>query len=211
MLYVVSPITITDIIERLTTLPADQICIDSVIERLTDGPLDEHCLRPFMNWREDKYARNLIHRCDLFDVVLLCWEPGQGTRIHSHNGNLGWIRLVSGALEETTYQLVGGGSVPDLTEIEIDEDGVGHGVKLEQTGHSVVSEIGAVSSVDRERAIHRVGNASSEDAAEQLVTLHVYSRPHDSALTYNLAAGTCQRSQFVFDSVPEGLALPNLR
>lgn len=203
-------ITVTDIIERLTALPVDQISSDSVMERLTDGSLDEDCLRPFMHWRQDKYARNLIHRCDYFDVHLLCWLPGQGTRVHNHNGNLGWIRLVSGCLEESTYQLAGGASLPDLTELEIDEEGVGHGVMLEETGHSIVSEAGAVSTVDRLRAIHRVGNANSGDGGEPLMTLHVYSRPHDSALTYDIEAGTCQRTQFVFDTVPEGLEVPNL-
>ena len=205
----VSPITVTDIIERLTALPSDQICCDGVAERLGDGALDEASLRPFMNWREDKYARNLIHRCDFFDVILLCWQPGQVTKIHNHNGNLGWIRLVSGTLRETNYRLPGGAAVPDLSAIEIDDDGVGHGVDLEEIGQTEVAEAGTVCVVDKDRPIHKVANAST--TGEKMVTLHVYSRPHDSALAFNPEARTCQRVQFLFDTVPEGLALPNLR
>jgi cysteine dioxygenase len=206
---VVSPITVTDIVERLTALPSDEICCDSVSERLGDSPLDEDSLRPFITWREDKYARNLIHRCDFFDVILLCWQPGQVTKIHNHNGNLGWMRLVSGALRETSYRLPGGASIPDLSSIEIDEFGVGQGVEVEEMGETVVEECGTVCVVDRERPIHRVANASS--TTDKMMTLHVYSRPHDSALIFNPEARTCERAQFLFDTVPEGLEVPNLR
>lgn len=205
----VSPITVTDIVERLTALPGEQICCNSVTERLADGALDEDSLRPYLSWRDDKYARNLIHRCDLFDVILLCWQPGQATPIHNHNGNLGWIRLISGTLRETSYRLPGGATVPDLSTVEIDEQGVGQGVDIEETGQADVSETGTVCAVDRSRAIHRVANASSN--GEQLVTLHVYSRPHDSALAFDPGARTCRRVKFLFDTVPQGLVLPKLR
>ncbi|RKY22546.1 MAG: hypothetical protein DRQ55_00480 [Planctomycetota bacterium] len=197
-----APVPIQTLVARMQALGPEQVRIETVAELLSQTPLDESSLEPFVHWREDTYARNLIHRCELFDVLILCWRPGQATPVHNHNGQLGWVRLLRGALEETAWAHVGGGRVPELTNLEIDEDGVGYGVRLERSGHAVVSEPGQVVWVDQQRGIHALRNPEPAGRGESTVTLHVYSRPHDGCLTYDPERGTCRRKQLSYFTTP---------
>jgi cysteine dioxygenase len=151
-------------------------------------------LHPYQNFRDDRYTRSLVHRSDLFDVMVLCWRPGQATPVHNHSGQRGWVRVLRGAIEETTYRSSHEGDA-DLSIIEIDDEGVGHNVFLEELGQGVLAAGPGVVTADRTRAIHRIGNPAREDT----VTLHVYSRPHDCCLVFDPAARTCRRKELVFD------------
>jgi cysteine dioxygenase len=193
--------SLPDVVERLERLDASQVTPERVTGLLGEGLIDEASLRRYLCFRDDKYARIGVHRSELFDVLVLCWRPGQLTPVHNHNGQMGWVRLLRGRIEETTWRLQGGGSTPDLTAVEIDDEGVGHGVELEPTGHSEVADPGTVVSVDRVRAIHRLGNPRRHAGDEPAVTLHVYSRPHDTCLTFDVEARTCKRQRMTLDQV----------
>lgn len=52
-----------------------------------------------------KYTRTCLYRCPRYELVLLCWAPGQKTPIHLHNGAECWIYLLSGSLHESQYQI----------------------------------------------------------------------------------------------------------
>ncbi len=52
---------------------------------------------------DEFYTRNLIHRCDEFALVVLCWKPGQKTPIHDHSDADGWLRVIYGEIEEGLY------------------------------------------------------------------------------------------------------------
>jgi len=93
-------VTLDDLLARLLELDAAAVSVPAVTERLADGVLDEQGLRPYVRFDAGRYTRNLVHRDGLFDVVVLCWEPGQATPVHDHAGQLGWVRLVRGAVEE---------------------------------------------------------------------------------------------------------------
>lgn len=203
-----SLVSLDTLVASLESLGPLDVTLAAVTERLTDGRLDEASLAPYLHWRDDKYARNLVHRCDLFDVILLCWKPGQATPVHNHSGQRGWVQVLRGQLEETSWAAPGGGALPDLALVDVDDDGVGHGLRLERTGHGVVDSPDTVVTVDRERAIHQLGNP---DPREPTVSLHVYSRPHDSCLAFDPEQQTCRRVALSFDTVPEGAEqLPRL-
>jgi cysteine dioxygenase len=42
-------------------------------------------------------------RTDKFELLLLCWEEGQETPIHCHNGEECWVYLAKGQLREKRY------------------------------------------------------------------------------------------------------------
>jgi cysteine dioxygenase len=116
--------------------------------------------------------------------------------VHNHAGQLGWVRLVRGAIREDRFRYPGGAATADPATVEIDADGRGSGVVLEACGTALVDRVGAVATVDRVRAIHRLGNPA--DAGEGALTLHVYSRPHDSCLCFDPDQGTCWRRELRF-------------
>ena len=195
-------VTLPSLVDALRGLDLDRTggdVLERVLEVVSDGVLDDASLRPYVGFRDDRYARRLVHRCEWFDVMVLSWMPGQVTPVHNHSGQLGWVRLVRGVIEEQRFAYPGGGAFADPATVEIDDAGVGHDVELEACGSSVVAEVGAVATVDRVRAIHSLGNPRRQPDDERAVTLHVYSRPHDSCLCFDPAQRTCWRRELRFD------------
>jgi len=42
--------------------------------------------REFALFQPGCYARNLVSGCELFELLVLCWQPGQVSPIHDHQG-----------------------------------------------------------------------------------------------------------------------------
>ena len=140
-------------------------------------------------------------------MILLCWKPGQVSPVHNHQGNSGWVRVLRGRMEETHWNapdwVIGGVPMPNAnSEFDIDEEGVGHGIRLRRGEHLVHAAGPDVCSVDRQRPIHQLGNPARHADDEQAITLHVYSRPHDACLAFDTDSNTCQRVELRFDSLP---------
>ena len=105
---------------------------------------------------KDAYARNLVCRTPFFELLVLCWRPGQQSTIHDHAGSLNAIRVLSGELTSRTFSRTsgapaGGGPVEQDDEERVPADA--HMVGLDRNG------------------IHQLANTSSDD----LVTVHVYA------------------------------------
>lgn len=62
-------------------------------------------LMPYAFWSENKYTRNCVHRTHNYELLLLCWEKGQRTDIHCHNGEECWVYLAQGKLREKRYKV----------------------------------------------------------------------------------------------------------
>jgi predicted metal-dependent enzyme (double-stranded beta helix superfamily) len=187
------------LVDRLERLSPQGITVPYVQELLADGVLDEAELQRYVGTRPDKYARRHVHRGRYFDVMVLTWAPGQFTPVHNHAGNCGWVRLVRGRIAEDTFKLVPGSAVPDAATAVSVNGRVGQ-VGLEATGSGIITTIGAVAAVDRQRAIHRLGNPA--DSRDATVTLHVYSLPHDTCLAFDPASRTCEPRHLAFDPLP---------
>ncbi len=200
------PIRLQELVNQLHRIPEASICVDSVAEVLGSGDLAESCYRPFVQFQDDHYTRNLVHRSDLFDIIVLCWKPGQATPVHNHNGQCGWVRVLRGNIEEVSYRAPTPDGKLDPLCLDIDDDGVGHGVELNETGRIYVPAGPEVSAVDPDRAIHCLGNADKTPGGEPTITLHVYSRPHSSCLTFDLETKTCRRKELKYDSIEKALA-----
>ena len=80
------------------------------LELLDEFPL-EACT-PFLRFSEESYVRILLKRTDAYDIFAICWKRGQTTPIHDHPSDGCWMRVLSGALQETEY------SYPDLVAQE---------------------------------------------------------------------------------------------
>lgn len=186
------------LVDRLGSLNANDITVASVQAIVADGVLDDAELRRYVGVRPDKYARRLVHRGPLFDVMVLTWAPGQFTPVHNHAGNCGWVRLVRGQVAEETFRLLPGGARPDAAVLPSVNGRIGN-IALESTGSGVISTIGAVATVDRTRAIHRIGNPASA-GGDATVTLHVYSLPHDRCVAFDPVSRTCEPREMVFDA-----------
>ena len=95
---------------------------------------------------------------------------------------------------------------------EIDCIAGGGALLLEETDRQEIGAGKSVSTVDRTRSIHRLGNPWQGSGEEPAVTLHVYSLPHDSCVKYDLEQRTCERVELKFDTVAaeRGLTVANM-
>jgi len=102
------------------------------------------------------YTRNLVATDnDTFVLLLLCWSPGQVSKIHDHPCEGCWMRVMGGTVEERLYNDAGG--------------------RMIQTGFSRYQTTD-VAFVDDCVGYHSIGNPSKEHGA---MTLHLYSPPFE--------------------------------
>ena len=117
-------------------------------------------------------------------MIALCWEPRTQSPIHNHAGQLCWLAITQGALRLENFHSARG-------------PGPGTGLELEPRGGLQRAGMGCVDLQAGDDAIHRVSNPFDERA----ISLHVYSRPFDSCIAYDLASGTAREIRLAYHSV----------
>ena len=100
-------VSIGDVVETLRSFESEPITRDRVLEYLLAVEVGRSSLEPFAHFRDDCYTRNLIYRDEQLEVMAVCWQPGQRTVIHTHNGQLGWMSVAQGALAAVNYKWLG--------------------------------------------------------------------------------------------------------
>ena len=195
-------VSVTALVDELRKTEGAPITSDRIAGLLTDLRLDPKSLRPFTHFADDHYARHLVHRDDHFDIMVLCWKPGQGTPIHTHNGQLGWAFATQGALECVEYKWLGCDRPENQNVSGIDCLAGGMQVKLEPTAKLVATPDGPMNRVTRQVTIHSL--TVPQDCKEPVVSFHVYSLPFDSCVVFDVAQGQCRRKDLAFDTAPAG-------
>jgi len=103
-------------------------------------------------FNETRYARNTVFENDQFELVLICWRPGQASAIHDHGKSYCLYLVLEGELREEMY--------------EIDAEGVPVSTELRSWN---TGEITVAAGDD----VHQIRN----DSGQNLRTLHIYSPP----------------------------------
>jgi cysteine dioxygenase len=195
-------LSVTDVVERLKSAEGAPITSDRIAEVLDGVTLTEGSLRPFVGFADDHYMRHLVHRDAHFDVMVICWEPGQGTPIHTHNGQLGWAFTTRGSLECVEYRYMGCDRPENQNVSGLDCLAGGMQVKLDKMGSTLCTPGGEMNRVTRQVTIHSL--VAPQEAKERAVSFHVYSLPFDSCVVFDVAQGRCLRKDLFFDTAPEG-------
>ncbi|NMO23428.1 cysteine dioxygenase [Pyxidicoccus fallax] len=133
--------------ERADALPS----LEWLVERLRSSRVDWGLLQSLIRFNPEGYARRVLGRTDACELLLLCWLPGQVSRVHDHGGSSGVSWVVRGKLAETRFAWGGDRLVP------ASRAGAEEGDVL----------------LERPETIHRLHNASRHGA----VSLHVYAPP----------------------------------
>ncbi len=66
--------------------------------------LNKDYIKKSSSWSFETYTRNCLYKDEDFELILLCWEEGQKTAVHSHGGEECWVKLISGGLNEVLYE-----------------------------------------------------------------------------------------------------------
>ena len=117
-----------------------------------------------------------MHKEKGFELMVVCWSPGQKAPIHGHEGEKCWARIQKGSLQVCNYKEISSDPINlDLVERVLAKKGY----------------------LDGPADIHSVENISNDIA----VSLHVYARPFDSCDIYDLETGVKNRIQLQYHSM----------
>jgi len=138
--------------------------------------------RDFALFCPDTYARNLVAREADFELMILCWQAGQQSSIHNHEGQDCWMAVLEGDIEEVRYPM------PEE----------GFRGALEPQG-SWAFEAGQVAYIRDEMGLHLVRPMLGSH--RRGITLHLYSSPYDECNCYCPETGRVTRARLEHYSV----------
>src|SRR5215203_2106434 len=86
-------VSIVNLIDGLTQIPAEEFVCDTVYQYLSDNTVDIDSARKYLHWSPNFYTLNLIYKDDRFEMLAVCWEKGQVSRIHNHSEQRCWMTV----------------------------------------------------------------------------------------------------------------------
>jgi cysteine dioxygenase len=186
---------IDDFVAKLRTFEAGLITRDSVLDFCDGVQISDSSLQPYVYFDDKFYTRNLIYRDDLFEVMTICWQPGQKTAVHTHNGQLCWMLTQRGAIEVVDYKWLGCDHPEFQNVVGIDCLAGSDHTKVERVREVEACAGGPVVTADKLQTIHQLFNLS-----EPTVSIHIYSRPIDSCVAFDMEKQHCYRRQLAYFS-----------
>ena len=136
--------------------------LDELDSRLSNLDVNVGALEDCIGYSQGQYQRNVIKKTDHYELVAICWKPGQDTPIHDHVGSDCAFLIVSGVSTEMIY--------------EANKEGLATAVYQRRY---LPGEVCAAEEPD----IHRVSN----DEESNLINLHVYTPPLSDFKIYSAA------------------------
>lgn len=178
-------VKIENLIEGLREIPEAEFKCDNVYKFLAENPVCVDSITPFFFWSEKFYTRNLLYKDERFELMVLCWDRGQVSKIHNHNDQMCWMTVPVGKLRGQNFRAV-----------ETDEE---KGLcKLSETDQFDLSDCLA-SKVELEQPIHQILNLPEFD--ERAVSVHIYSKPFEKCLCYCRETDTFKEVNLCYASI----------
>ena len=165
-----------DLINQLKIFSGEDFPVLKVTEYISQYEFMSEEIKSYCYYKDQKYARHLVHKDKDFELLIVCWNSGQVAPIHGHEGEKCWMRVESGALQICNYKL------DSIKPLELTMTGVIKG----DAGY-----------VDGPADIHSVENINDEPA----VSLHVYAKPFGQCDIYDLDDGIIHRLELTYDSM----------
>lgn len=186
---------IKSVIEGLSGIDEADFTCENVYDFLASRPVDVQSIEKYLFWSDKFYTRNLIYKNHQFEMMAICWESGQVSRIHNHSDQRCWMTVPVGRLKGQNFRV-----------LEMD-DAVGH-CRLAETDSFELSDC-LTAKVELEEPIHQVLNLPEFN--ERAVSIHIYSKPYDRCISYCRDTDTFKEVQLFYTSVDgrlcDGIAL----
>lgn len=176
--------TVEHFIEGLCRIPEAQFGTEPVEDYLRSTPVDPDSLERYLHFTPTHYTRNLIYRCPLFELMTICWDVGQVSRIHNHAGQQCWMAVPFGKLDVQNYEIVAIDGKTGYCELK--------------EANRFVMDPAHPGHVEAERPVHAVINPAAYGA--RAASLHVYSKPYDRCLVYSLENKSYTEVPLFFDT-----------
>ena len=187
-------VKVENLIEGLCQIPEAKFDCENVYQFLAANPVEVDSISQYFNWSEKFYTRNLIFKNERFEMMAICWNKGQVSKIHNHADQMCWMTVPIGKLRGQNFRAV-----------ETDE--AKGFCKLEETNQFNLSDCLAAK-VELEEPIHQILNLPEFD--EPAVSLHIYSKPFNKCLCYCKDTDTFKEVNLCYTSV-EGVLCDGIK
>ena len=143
--------------------------------------------KPYESWSKDRYTRNCIYKDDQFEILLLCWRPGQQTSIHGHDGEDCWVYMIEGEITEVFYTL--------------DVDNYLRKVR----SHQILPN--QLTFMNDKLGYHKLSSSNHFSS----VSLHVYAKPIEECLSFDMNEKCFVKRKLFYDTNEPYIAKPLIR
>lgn len=178
-------VSIDQLVRGLREMSDEVFVCEPVYDYLNANPVDEASIAKYIHWSSKFYTRNLIYKDERFEMMAICWDKGQVSRVHNHWDQRCWMMVPIGKLLGQNFGIE-----------EIDESR-GY-CKLYETNNFELTECLAAR-VDLEEPIHQVLNLAEYD--ERAVSIHIYSKPYDRCISYCRDTNTYKEVELFYTSI----------
>ena len=132
--------------------------------------------KPYQSWSSEKYTRNCLYKDLNFELILLCWEHGQETPIHGHDGEDCWVYLLEGEMKEVFFNM-------DDNDNLIADD-------------SQTVETDQVTFMDDSQGFHKLKNGHDGRS----MSLHLYAKPIENCKSFDEKSQRFVKRSLNFDT-----------
>ena len=157
-----------DLIQKLKLYAKKDFPINEVSNFIYNYKLNKEDLLKYSFFDKSIYTRNLVFRNNDFEILFLCWGPGQLAPVHGHEGEKCWARVETGKLKFCNFNIISENPLKLKNEKEI---------------------IGNKGFLDGPADIHSVENNFNINS----ISLHVYAKPYDSCDIYDIKKNEINR------------------
>ena len=131
----------------------ERVDVDVLANLLANAQVASSAVADFKKFSEETYTRNTVSKTDSYELLVICWKPGQHSQIHDHQGSSCAFKVIEGVSTEEVFAVQSDGYVLPTAE------------RSYQCGEVCVAQTSD---------IHRISNRSQKN---NLITLHIYSPP----------------------------------
>jgi len=197
-IYSPTPVAAEQFVDGIRRLSEGLITKQKIYDYLVAYEIRSEDLENYMQWLPERHTRNKIFRNDMIEVMLICWPIGAVTPLHTHNGQLGWMTMIEGKLLVENYRKVECNRPENQQVVGIDCLAGATKIEMTHLGNEFAIPGGPLNTVDKTQTIHRIRNLSEWNAPA--VSMHVYSRPIDSCVVFDMEAQRCYRRELKYDN-----------
>lgn len=197
-IYSPAPIPAERFVDGVKRLSEGIITKQKICDYLVAYEIRAEDLEKYKLWMPDRHTRNKIFRNDLIEVMLICWPIGAITPLHTHNGQLGWMTMIEGRLIVDNYKKVMCNKPENEQVVGMDCLAGATQIEMQHLNQELAAPGGPLNTVDKTQTIHRIRNLAEWN--QPAVSMHVYSRPIDSCVVFDVENQRCFRRDLKYDN-----------
>jgi len=196
--YSPTPVPAEQFIEGIRELSQGLITKQKMYDYLVAYEIRAEDLERYKLWVPDRHTRNKIFRNDMIEVMLICWPAGSITPLHTHNGQLGWMTMIEGRLKVENYRKLDCNRPENQQVVGMDCLAGATRIEMQHLHDELAVPGGPLNTVDKIQTIHRILNLPEWNLPA--VSMHVYSRPIDSCVVFDMENQRCFRRDLKYDN-----------